>query len=259
MNLPQELIDEILSHLPWDDRQSLGSCSLVSKSWLDSSRRLLFPDITIGFGRYQSFRNAIPPTNIDLLRHVHSLKYFERPGMLSLYPHLACAIQEYLPSLSRLQALALSNITIEPTIPDRLDIFSAFRRTLSSLSFSEVTITWNALASLIGYFPDLVDLEISLVSFMADDKDRRIPRPSHPLRGKLWIEYMPACNMDVLVNGFSQLEPEYEVLAIDGEHEEHHRIFSVVQKSLKLLVINRYEPVPASYVRHLTMCMRLQS
>jgi len=42
MNLPQELLDEILSYLPPDDREGkrpLRNYSLVAKSWVNPSRR----------------------------------------------------------------------------------------------------------------------------------------------------------------------------------------------------------------------------
>ena len=53
MNLPQELLDESCSHLPSDDGQSLQSCSLVSESWLEHRRRLLFDKIFTELTTYQ--------------------------------------------------------------------------------------------------------------------------------------------------------------------------------------------------------------
>jgi len=42
MSLPRELIGEILSHLPSDDKRLFRNRSLVAKSWIDSSRAHIF-------------------------------------------------------------------------------------------------------------------------------------------------------------------------------------------------------------------------
>ena len=41
-DLPQELLDEIVAHLPSDDVKTLRACSLVAKSWVYPAQRLLF-------------------------------------------------------------------------------------------------------------------------------------------------------------------------------------------------------------------------
>jgi len=46
VNLPQGLLDEILSHLPSDGGRPLRACSLVTKSWACPAQRQLFSSVT---------------------------------------------------------------------------------------------------------------------------------------------------------------------------------------------------------------------
>ena len=63
MNLPRELYDEILSHLPSDDRRSFQNCSLVAKSWVNPSRRRLFETVDIRASTSRAWRVNIPPAD----------------------------------------------------------------------------------------------------------------------------------------------------------------------------------------------------
>lgn len=69
MNFPQELVDEVLSYRFSDDeqdQQSLRNCSLVTKPWINPSRRHLFETILI------RERDKISLSTVELLRHVRS-------------------------------------------------------------------------------------------------------------------------------------------------------------------------------------------
>ena len=96
MNLPEEILDKILSHLPSDNGQSLWSCSLVSNPWLDPSQRLLFARICIQQHNYRSWLKEISPANTELLRHAHSLTYTSY-GMPDS-DRCVHALRDYLPS-----------------------------------------------------------------------------------------------------------------------------------------------------------------
>ena len=51
MELPQELIDEIIDHIdPCDDKRSLRNCSLVARSWRFASQKSLFKVVEISEG-----------------------------------------------------------------------------------------------------------------------------------------------------------------------------------------------------------------
>ena len=120
MNLPQELLDEILSHIPSWDRSSLRQCSLVSKSWLEPSRRRLFSYVYIHSNyTYEPWLKNVSPANTGLLRHVRSLEYTARsydsecvPGMPDHSPTLLFDDDYLLPGRclqpSRLFSLILS-------------------------------------------------------------------------------------------------------------------------------------------------------
>jgi hypothetical protein len=73
-------------------------------------------------------------------------------------------LREYLPLFFQLRTLIFLGTDIERTIPEHLDLFSAFQHTLSLLFIREASITWSAFVALVGYFPDLRDLEILLMS-----------------------------------------------------------------------------------------------
>ena len=78
MNLPQELLEEILSHLPLEDeqgKQSLQKHSLVAKSWVNPTQRRLFETVELQDKTLNLWLANIPSTNEELLRHVRSLAY----------------------------------------------------------------------------------------------------------------------------------------------------------------------------------------
>ena len=238
MNLPQELLDEIFSHLSDRARPStLRSCSLVSKSWLTPSRRLLFSRISIDVNKYQPWLEQIPPTNTALLRHARTLTYFIQGYEINDLRYHVCLLRDYLPSFCQLQTLNLCNLDIEPTIPDDLHLFSAFQHTLSSLSFSWVTIAWSSFVALVGNFPQLRKLEIIGTSFREDE--RPVPEVSHVLCGKLFVDLFTKRSMGLPSHRFAELKPEYEELEILGTYE--HNLIAAVEKTLKSLKINLHD------------------
>lgn len=232
MNVPQELLDEILRHLPSDEGRSLKSCSLVSKYWLEPSRRLLFASIRINHDNFKLWLERVPPTNTRLLFYVRSLTYFLRgsgtSGFGSVY-----VFRDYFPSFCQLQNLTLCHLHIEPTIPERLHMFSAFQHTLTSLSFGVVSITWGAFVALVGYFSNLRNLSLLATSFRMDEKPA--PRIARPGRGKLFIDLATKAAVSFPHHRFADLRPEYEELEILGAYE--HRLVSAVERTLKSLKI----------------------
>jgi len=75
MPLPVELIDEVLSHLPSNDEESLRSCSVVAEPWLGPSQSRFFVFVFISPETYQPLLDSISPKNTGLLRHLRSLVY----------------------------------------------------------------------------------------------------------------------------------------------------------------------------------------
>ncbi|KAF9647251.1 hypothetical protein BDM02DRAFT_2734210 [Thelephora ganbajun] len=239
MHLPEELLDEIFSHLPSDNRRSLRNCSLVSKSWLQPSRRLLFAHVVVESTTYQSWLDNISPTNTGLLRHVRSLTYYRIGDDEAADSRCGVhALRDYLPSLFQLQRLALCLTNIESTIYEHLGWFSAFQHTLSSLFLARVSITRSAFVALIGYFPNLRGLHIFETSFQVDD--RPVPPLPHALRGKLSIISREV--MEFPIDQLVGLKLEYEELGMHGRYET--RLVAAVEGTLKRLKIDQFYRMP---------------
>lgn len=239
MNVPPELLDEILGHLPSDEGRSLRSCSLVCKSWLDPSRRLLFTHVRLRQDNYKRWLNKISPTNTGVLSHVHSLTYFLRgigaPDSRSFY-----VFRDYFPAFSQLRTLTFCHLDIEPTIPQHLHLFSAFKHSLSALSLGGVSIPWSAFVALVGYFPNLRSLNLLATSFQVANKPG--PHICHPGRGKLFVDLITRVAADFPYNRLAELRPEYEELELLGAYE--HRLISAVERTLKSLKINLCDCTP---------------
>ena len=181
MNLPQELLEEILSYLPPEDgqgRQSLANCSLVSKSWTNPSRRHLFKTVNISKRSLQSWRETISPTNYEFLQHIQALSYTTdtKDSRSGYQPPEYCidVLQDYFPSLHQLQHLSLLSMQIPSDISLRLEIFSAFQYTLSRLSLMDCDMSIGVLVTLINHFPNLDHLDLSSLRRSTDGK----PTPS---------------------------------------------------------------------------------
>jgi hypothetical protein len=244
MNLPQELLDEIIGHLPPHDEESLKSCSLVSKSWVEPCQRLLFKSIYLRQDNYQSWKDAISPTNVTLLRHVRSLTY--SPSAITRIPDPCLsiyALRDYLPSFSQLRKLNLCGVDIEPTISEHLELLTAFQHTLVSLALNWVSTAWSSFVVLIGHFPNLRNLELIDIWFQADDLP--VPDAVHAGRGRLCVSLMG--DVDVLCDRLAGLKPEYNELELIGAYE--HRLVAAVERSLECLSFNRCDCTWAYYMR----------
>ncbi|KAF9645699.1 hypothetical protein BDM02DRAFT_3189483 [Thelephora ganbajun] len=239
MHLPEELLDEIFGYLPSSNKQSSHNCSLVSKSWLQPSRRLLFADVIIGPSTYQSWLDNISPTNTGLLCHVRSLTYYHVGGDEASDSRCGVyALRDYLPSFFQLQQLSFCFTNIEPTIYEHLEWFSAFQHTLSSLSLTKVSVTWSAFVALVGYFPNLRDLAISETWFLVDD--RPVPPLPCALRGRLSITSRKV--MEFPIDRLVGLKLEYEELGMYGKCET--RLVTAMGRTLKRLKIEQFYPEP---------------
>lgn len=73
-SVPQELIDEVLDHLA-GDMTTLRSCSLVSKSWIQSSRRHLFSSVFFTATDIAKWNASFPNPEDSPARHVRDLSF----------------------------------------------------------------------------------------------------------------------------------------------------------------------------------------
>ena len=241
MNFPQELVDEILSHLPSHDEQdqrSLRNCSLVAKSWINPSRRRLFETVLIRKRDRQSWLDKISPSNTELLRHVRSF-CLAGSDPWEQDPSSKCDIEDlyvYFPSFRRLHTIDLCEIHISSNFPERIGMFSPCQQVLSSLILAAVSLPWRSFIALIDYFPNLRSLELSCLSF--EDNNITPPPLSRPLRGSLWFYLSEEEHLIVLSNWFIGLELEYEELVIDVGYVSgmySRRIVATCGKTLKRL------------------------
>jgi hypothetical protein len=201
MSLPQELFDEILSHLPLDDEQdkrALQNYSLVAKSWTNPSRRRLFKTVEIREAILQSWLGNILPADNGLLQHVRSLSYITNIGVRRSgfqLEYRVDVLRDYFPFLHQLRHLSLSSMHLPSSISQELQMFSAFRHTLSRLSLKYCKVTISALVALINRFPSLNHLDLSHVSKVDGGP---APPLSRPLIGQLRISGFHQDILDLL-------------------------------------------------------------
>jgi len=211
MNLPQELIEEIIYDLT-SDVQSLQSCSLVAKSWAYPSRKWLFEAVILSRRTYQRWMDRIPPENIELLRNVRSFGFLSDGRMVDgVTPNCIDFLHRYLPSLHHLENLGLQHLFLGPDIPQKIGLFSAFQQTLSSLSLGRCDATSDALITIINYFPLLANLDFqTLIDRWGHPP---VAQLSQPLRGRLVVA---DCISDdrTLFDGLSSPSPKLDELVL---------------------------------------------
>ncbi|KAF9647255.1 hypothetical protein BDM02DRAFT_3188164 [Thelephora ganbajun] len=219
MSLPQELLDEILSHLPLDygeDRRSLQSHSLVAKSWVNPSRRRLFRTVEIQETTLQSWFDTISPANEELLQHICSLSYIANATSqwaVQQPEYHVDVLWDYLPSLHQLRHLSLSSMHIPSDIAQQVEMFSAFRHTLSRLSLDYCNVTISALITLINYFPSLDCLDLNHPLHEVDGEP--VPPLSRPIIQKLHISNVHGNGIDLL-DKLSELGPVFDEIVVGG-------------------------------------------
>lgn len=208
MKLPPELIDEIIGHLPPDDKESLQNCSLVTKSWIRPSQKRLFEVVDIRQQNLQSWLDTISPTNLELLGHVRRLSYKEYPEGAVEPAHQA--LRDHLPSLHQLRHFTLLFARIS-SHPQQIGLFSAFQHTLSGISLVGCGVTKNAFVTLVNYFPNLTSLYLYGLGYNRDDEPT--PPLSRTLFKKLYITVWPMESL-VLLDELSKSGMRFEEVDI---------------------------------------------
>ena len=191
MKLPQELVEEIIGHLPPDDEESLRNCSVVAKSWVRPSQKRLFEAVRITPQNLQPWLDTISPTNLELLRHVRQLSYSGYPKGALEPVHRA--LRDYLPSLTQLRDFNFfySHI-LSP--PQQIALFSAFQHTLSISRLESCHVTTNGFVTLINHFPNLSYLRIQTINHIREDE------PATPLSRTIFKKlFVFVCLADTVV------------------------------------------------------------
>jgi hypothetical protein len=210
MNLPPELLEEIIEHLPSYDKRTLRSCSLVTKSWIFPSQKRLFESVGIRPGNLQSWLDNISPTNVELLGHVRMLSYTEYPREMIGPVHLT--LRDYFPSFRQLRRLTMCFTRIS-SFPQQTELFSAFQHTLSEICLWDCSVTRSAFVALINYFPNLACLDLRSLDSCKDDKP--FGPLSQPLFKKLHATPWTTETMD-LPDELSKLGVRFEEIVISS-------------------------------------------
>ena len=203
MALPPELIDEILFRLRYDKR-TLQGCSLVAKSWVYRSQKLL-QDWHLRFTpeTYKTWRETASPARIKSLQQVRSIT-------CSGFNSLRDVHGEHLQSLHRLQHITLDNV--KSAQRDLINLLPASQGTISSLHLSRVSIYDTGIVRLINYFPNLREFDIDQSKILKDPLS--IPPSSRSPRGKLGLADLRKQDMTALSACLARLEPAYDELEI---------------------------------------------
>lgn len=196
MDLPPEIVDEIIGHLPVYDEKSIRNCSLVAKSWVHPSRRRLFENVHLRPDNLKSWLRHVSPMNVKLLQHVRSLSY--RIANTPDLPHgrmdRVDLLRYYSPSFHQLRHLMLSTGCLQSLI--QIWDPSAFQHTLSSLSLWFCCLTASTLVTLINYFPNLAQLDLG--GLIHEPSDQPIPPLFQPLRKLSVCEFNTYHDMGLL-------------------------------------------------------------
>jgi len=234
MDLPQELLDEIISYIPPDDYKLLRSCSLVAKSWVHPSRTRIFDHVdvsgTVFLGSW--LKNISPTSSGMLLQHVRSLSCYIA-DIPDSYLGPVDFLHDYSSSLRRLEHLALDSG--RPLSLARTETYSAFQHTLSYLHVRSFSVTTNVVVTLVNYFPNLAHLHLKRLSHKVDDQP--IPPLSRPLQELTVAEF--ASDGLPLIDQLMKLHPQCEKITVAETWRLRQvlaqRIINGVEASIKRL------------------------
>ena len=212
MDLPPELIDEIISHIPPHDVKSLRNCSLVAKTWVFPSQRRIFEIVKIDKRVHlKSWLGSISPENIEVLQHVRTLHYNYQVAKENLnLPNGSDIIRRYLPSFCKLGRLTL--VLGHFTSPTQIGAFSAFQQTLSYLCLWSCSVTISTLATFVNCFPNLAHLDLTSLSSKPDDQPA--PSFSRPLRKLSIAEFITGDSLDLL-DQLMELRPRSDEVSVN--------------------------------------------
>jgi len=237
MDLPPELLDEIISYIPPDDHQSLRNCSLVAKSWIYPSRRRIFKTVIIWREtRLKSWLDVISPANVEVSQHIRSLtcKIANPPD--SSRPSIKL-LNDYLPSFGQLEHLIFFLGFLPPLT--RIGACSAFQHTLSHLSLRCCKVTVNGVVTFVNYFHNLAHLELADLSRIKDDQPA--PPFSRPLQ-KLTVMELCTDSALIVLDQLMGLRPQCEEVAISIYWAScptlAQRVIDGVEASVKRLNLN---------------------
>ena len=181
LEIPQDIIDEILNHLVDADDGShtqltLLSCSLVSKSWVTPCRRHLFRTIFFTWRYMAIWLETFPVPEEGPARHVRDLQFwcgwcFDAPEKFF----------EHIPWFTNVRHVTWSGQgELEPLC--RVLSFGRLSQSVTSLDIHMDSVTVLQIRDVMGKLPNLNNLSLS-GSLVKVDKDR-LKGIGTSLRGK---------------------------------------------------------------------------
>jgi hypothetical protein len=176
--LPPEILDHIVDNL-YDEPIALKACCLVSKSWVERSRRHLFACVELDSTRLslESWMNAFPEPSALPARYARSLGVRD-PGVASVN---VCA---WIRSFRRVEELSVDMLGSGELRGVPLLQFHELSPTLKSLRLPNITTPAPEIIGLICSFPLLEDLSLEFIS--ESDADGWAAPPTSPkLTGSL--------------------------------------------------------------------------
>ena len=151
-SIPQEIIDEILSHIDADSEPwSLRSCALVSKSWLPSCRRHLFYTIYFAWVDVGRWLETFPVPEESPAHHVKdlclSVKPYDAPRLDAFSKHILW--------FTNVESLTLIGRWGLPPSPSRLP------PSATSLTLNPGSVTLVRVRDALAQLPNLDSLSLS--------------------------------------------------------------------------------------------------
>lgn len=211
-NLPFELLDNIIGHIPKDDQKSLQSCSFVARSWTYPCQRRLLETVNCPseVALWSKLENS-PPKNVGIFHHVRSLSVgvdlspYRRSEALARIPHIELPLFPYLRYMVLRYSGGFSALR-------QLGVALASQDTLESLSLILCRVSTSALVALINHFPNLV--HVRLVSLQYEPNGEPIPPLARPLQ-KLSVNYPGTYDDPGIIDQLLGLQPLCDEVTVE--------------------------------------------
>jgi hypothetical protein len=194
LRFPQELEDQVIDHMH-KDKQALGTCGLVSKAWLRSSRHHLFSTVILRDNNWEEFLRLLGSSFASFTQSIQSLSITGAPSFASFtqsiqslsitgddgsetrgyFNELVARLQIF-PALKQLR-LSLVDWTIvsEATV----DALGKFFGNITTLNLHLITFETQAqMADLVSHFPRLEEMLLSVEIMSLGDPPHWLPPPN---------------------------------------------------------------------------------
>lgn len=239
MDLPPELLSEVIGYLSPHDTKSFQNCSLVAKSWIHPCQRRLFEIVDVRLAQdLESWRKNISPFSAELLQHVRSLfcRISDSPNSPSDRDDF---LRDYLPSFQKLRYLTLSSgfLLSLPWIRSPL----VFQENLSSLCLFACHVKLSVLVALINCFPNLSHLDLHHIT--QEKEEQPIPPLSSRIQKLSVREFYTTCGLDFvdrLLGLCPQLDEVVIGLSYPSQSTLPHRVIDRVGTSVKCINLQCY-------------------